>query len=37
MPGLFTEVGPCVVNKYSNGTIFHEDSWTNHANILFIE
>ncbi|KAL4789277.1 Alpha/Beta hydrolase protein [Aspergillus venezuelensis] len=37
MPGLFTEVGPCVVNSYSNGTVFHEDSWTNHANILFID
>ncbi|ETS76921.1 hypothetical protein PFICI_10795 [Pestalotiopsis fici W106-1] len=35
--GLFNEVGPCSINEHSNATFSNHDSWTNHANMLFID
>ncbi|KAL3418580.1 carboxypeptidase Y [Phlyctema vagabunda] len=37
MFGLFREIGPCLVNEYGNGTKFNPYSWSNHANMLFID
>ncbi|KAH8590567.1 Alpha/Beta hydrolase protein [Bisporella sp. PMI_857] len=35
--GLFEEIGPCQVNKDQNITERHKHSWTNFANVLFID
>jgi carboxypeptidase C (cathepsin A) len=35
--GLFNEIGPCSINEDSNATFSNRDSWTNYANLLFIE
>lgn len=37
MLGLFSEIGPCLTNEHGNDTVFNEHSWTNFANVLFIE
>ncbi|ORY66577.1 Alpha/Beta hydrolase protein [Pseudomassariella vexata] len=35
--GLFTEIGPCLTNEGNNDTFRNEHSWTNFANMLFID
>lgn len=35
--GLFTEVGPCRVTSDANTTEYVEPSWTNFANVLFLD
>lgn len=37
MYGLFAELGPCLAFAGKNDTIFNEKSWSNFANILFLE
>lgn len=40
MTGLFTEMGPCLTSAdttENNGTYRNEHSWSNFANLLFIE
>ncbi|KAK8138060.1 hypothetical protein PG984_001440 [Apiospora sp. TS-2023a] len=37
MMGLFSEIGPCLAAKDGNGTVRNEHSWTNFANVLFID
>lgn len=37
MMGLFSEIGPCLMEKEEGETIRNEHSWTNFANVLFIE
>ncbi|CAJ2507563.1 Uu.00g087490.m01.CDS01 [Anthostomella pinea] len=37
MMGLFQEIGPCLTNEYQNGTKFNEHSWTEFANVIFID
>jgi carboxypeptidase C (cathepsin A) len=37
MYGLFKEIGPCQMNEHSNATVFNKHSWTESANVLFIE
>lgn len=33
---LLAENGPCWVNKHGNGTILNEHSWTNKANVIWV-
>ncbi|KLP12710.1 PRC1-carboxypeptidase y, serine-type protease [Fusarium fujikuroi] len=35
--GLFKDIGPCSVNKDGNSTSRNKYSWTDHANVLFID
>lgn len=35
--GMFKELGPCIVNADANSTRPRESSWTNRANVLFID
>ncbi|KAH9905658.1 alpha/beta-hydrolase [Xylariomycetidae sp. FL2044] len=35
--GLFQEMGPCLTNEHHNDTVFNRHSWTNFANMLFID
>ncbi|KAH6991343.1 Alpha/Beta hydrolase protein [Ilyonectria sp. MPI-CAGE-AT-0026] len=35
--GLYGEVGPCTIDKDGTRTNYNVDSWTEHANILFID
>ncbi|KAK6842942.1 hypothetical protein PG987_003802 [Apiospora arundinis] len=37
MMGLFAEIGPCLATKGGNETVRNEHSWSNFANILFID
>ncbi|OAL03709.1 alpha/beta-hydrolase [Phaeosphaeriaceae sp. SRC1lsM3a] len=37
MIGLFTEMGPCRVNDFGNGTIHNPYGWSKHANIIFVD
>ncbi|KAK3687691.1 carboxypeptidase Y [Podospora appendiculata] len=37
MFGLFREIGPCLTNEHNNGTDYNEHSWTEFANVLFID
>ncbi|KAK8027714.1 hypothetical protein PG991_004770 [Apiospora marii] len=37
MMGLFSEIGPCLAVKDGNGTVRNEHSWSNFANVLFID
>ncbi|KAH9897374.1 alpha/beta-hydrolase [Xylariomycetidae sp. FL2044] len=37
MMGLFAEIGPCLTNEHNNGTDFNGDSWTNFANVIFLD
>ncbi|KAK7950875.1 uncharacterized protein PG986_006603 [Apiospora aurea] len=37
MMGLFSEIGPCLTVKGGNETIRNEHSWSNFANVLFID
>ncbi|CAG9989010.1 unnamed protein product [Clonostachys byssicola] len=37
MFGLFREIGPCLTNSYNNDTISNPHSWTNFANVLFLD
>jgi len=34
---LLTENGPCWANEYGNGTIPNEFSWTNKANVIWVD
>ena len=35
--GLFMGSGPCVVNLDGNSTRLQDYSWTDHANVVYIE
>lgn len=35
--GLLWELGPCRIAEGGNGTTFHEQSWTSHSNVLFLD
>lgn len=37
MMGLFSEIGPCLVEEEGSETVRNKHSWTNFANVLFIE
>ncbi|KAJ5085235.1 alpha/beta-hydrolase [Penicillium argentinense] len=37
MIGLFTEVGPCLVNKHGNGTVHNPWGWTRNSSMLFVD
>ncbi|KAH7027383.1 Alpha/Beta hydrolase protein [Microdochium trichocladiopsis] len=37
MMGLFSEIGPCLVEEEGGETVRNEHSWTNFANVLFID
>ncbi|KAK3385931.1 Alpha/Beta hydrolase protein [Podospora didyma] len=37
MFGLFEEIGPCQTNEHFNGTVFNKHSWTEFANVVFID
>ncbi|KXJ91530.1 Alpha/Beta hydrolase protein [Microdochium bolleyi] len=37
MMGLFAEIGPCLMEKEGSETVRNEHSWTNFANVLFID
>ncbi|KAH7136266.1 Alpha/Beta hydrolase protein [Dactylonectria macrodidyma] len=37
LTGLYTEVGPCFINPDGQGTTKSGASWTEHANVLFID
>ena len=35
--GLFTELGPCTLNKDGNSTTYNPYSWNEYANVFFVE
>lgn len=37
MLGAFFELGPCLVTEEGNSTVHNPTSWTNVANMLFVE
>ncbi|KAJ5514932.1 hypothetical protein N7463_004484 [Penicillium fimorum] len=37
MVGLFEENGPCLVNKYGNGTIYNPWGWSRNSSLLFVD
>jgi len=37
MMGLFLQAGPCQIHHGENSTAFNPNSWTNFANLIFIE
>ncbi len=37
MTGLFTELGPCLINKYGNGTVPNPQSWVSNASVFFLD
>ncbi|KAJ8655583.1 hypothetical protein O0I10_008671 [Lichtheimia ornata] len=37
LEGLFTELGPCFINKEGDGTVYNEHSWNNNASIIFLD
>ncbi|KAF7728221.1 hypothetical protein EC973_006502 [Apophysomyces ossiformis] len=37
LTGLMMELGPCTVNKDGNGTDINKYSWTNKANMIFLD
>lgn len=37
MMGAFFELGPCLITEDGDGTVRNPSSWTNAANMLFVE
>lgn len=37
MLGMLQELGPCLINKYANGTVYNPYGWNKDSAILFVE
>lgn len=37
MIGLMQEMGPCLINKHGNGTVYNKHGWSKNVNLLFID
>lgn len=37
MIGLFTEIGPCLINQHGNGTVYNPWGWSRNSSLLVVD